>query len=395
MFILPTLYDIESVLRGFAYFSSRLCDRMNGRGIAGSIQYDTFCIEKVACMNNRPRTILMTAPITGDPIEEDIQERIQQISPDLRVEVYPPTVRVKDIPAEVWQNTEILFTFGALPDPNLAPHLRWVQLYSAGANHIFGHPLAQSDVIFTTASGVHSVIIAEYVITTILDWFHHFPVIQRWQQKGQWPSRQEQQTLFRAQELRGKTIGIVGYGSIGRETARLARAFGMRVVAQQQSDDRRDHGFIFPGIGDPEGTLPDRYYRPEQFHELLRDSDIVIAAVPLTRSTTRLFDDSAFRTMKSTAFFVNIARGEVCDEGALISALQEQRIAGAALDVFAREPLPADSPLWHLPNVFISPHISGLTTQYNQRALTIFAENLRRYLAGETLYNVVDKERQY
>src|SRR5579884_3710413 len=145
--------------------------------------HDTFYIEKVACMNNRPRTVLMTTPLTGDPLEGDIHERIQQILPELRVEIYPPTVKVKDIPAEVWQSTEILFTFGALPDPNQAPHLRWVQLYSAGANHIFGHPLAQSDVIFTTASGVHSVIIAEYVITTILDWFHNFPLIQRRQQK--------------------------------------------------------------------------------------------------------------------------------------------------------------------------------------------------------------------
>jgi phosphoglycerate dehydrogenase-like enzyme len=342
----------------------------------------------------RSRIVLITAPVT-DRVREDISERIQQISPDLRVEVYLPTTRVPDIPAEIWQNTEVLFTFNVLPDHQLAPHLHWVHLYSAGANHLFGHSLAQSDVIFTTSSGVHSIIIAEYVMATVLDWFHRFPLIQQWRQKGQWPSREEHHTLFRSEELRGKTIGIVGYGSIGRETARQARALGMRVIAQQQSEDHRDHGFVFPGIGDPEGTLPERYYRADQLHELLHDSDIVVAAVPLTRSTTRLFDDAAFRAMKSTAFFVNIARGEVCDEGALISALQEQRLAGAALDVFTREPLPADSPLWHLPNVFISPHVSGLTTQYDQRALTIFIENLRRYLAGETLYNVVDKERQY
>ncbi len=342
----------------------------------------------------KSRIVLITAPMT-DRMRGDISERIQQISPDLQVEVYPPATRVQDIPAEIWQNTEVIFTFNVLPDHQLAPHLHWVHLYSAGANHLFGHPLAQSDVIFTTSSGVHSIIIAEYVMATVLDWFHRFPLIQQWRQKGQWPSREEQQTLFRSEELRGKTIGIVGYGSIGRETARQARAFGMRVIAQQQSEDHRDHGFVFPDIGDPEGTLPERYYRADQLHELLHESDVVVAAVPLTRSTTRLFDDAAFRAMKSTAFFVNIARGEVCDEDALISALQEQRLAGAALDVFTKEPLPADSPLWRLPNVFISPHVSGLTTQYDQRALTIFIENLRRYLAGETLYNVVDKERQY
>jgi phosphoglycerate dehydrogenase-like enzyme len=344
--------------------------------------------------DNRSRIVLITVPIPG-PLEEDMYERIQQLSADLQVEIYPLTTRMEDIPAETWQQTEILCTFSNLPDPALAPHLRWVQFYSAGANHIFGHPLAQSDVIFTTASGVHAVVIAEYVIATVLDWFHRFPAIQQWQQTEQWLSIEERQTLFRAQELRGKTIGIVGYGSIGRETARLAHAFGMGILAQQQSDDHHDYGFIFPGTGDPAGTLPERYYRPDQLHELLSDSDVVVAAVPLTRSTTKLFDAAAFRAMKPTAFFVNIARGEVCDEDALIRVLQEQRIAGAALDVFAREPLPSDSPLWHLPNVFMSPHISGLITQYNQRVLTIFVENLRRYLAGEKLYNVVDKERQY
>ena len=339
---------------------------------------------------NRSRVIVVTVPVK-ETVKEDLRERLQQISPDLRVEMYPGG----NVPAEIWRSAEVLFTPGSLPEPEMIPHLRWVQLYSAGANHIFRHPLAQSAIMFTTSSGVHAVIIAEFVIASILGWFHHFPTILQWQQKGQWPPDQDRQVGMQAQELRGKTIGIVGYGSIGRETARLAQAFGMRVLAQQQSTDHHDHGFIFQGIGDPDGSIPEHFYISEQFHDLLSASDIVVVTVPLTSSTTRMFNEAAFQAMKSTAFFVNIARGEICDEAALIQALQERRIAGAALDVFVKEPLSADSPFWHLPNVFISPHVSGETTQYDERAFTIFEANVRRYLAGEPLYNEVDKEQQY
>ena len=124
---------------------------------------------------------------------------------------------------------------------------------------------------------------------------------------------------------------------------------------------------------------------------MLIESDVVIISVPLTPKTRGLFDDAAFQAMKSTAFLVNIARGGVCNESALVRALEERWIAGAALDVFHQEPLPSNHPLWHLPNVFLSPHSAGLTPQYDERAATIFEENLHRYLAGEPLYNVVDK----
>jgi phosphoglycerate dehydrogenase-like enzyme len=141
--------------------------------------------------------------------------------------------------------------------------------------------------------------------------------------------------------------------------------------------------------------LPNRYYTSDQLHEMLGESDIVVIAVPLTPQTRGMFDQAAFQAMKPTAFLVNIARGDVCNEASLIRALEDQQIAGAALDVFHQEPLPSDSLLWKLPNVFISPHITGLTPQYDERVAMIFEENLRRYLAGEPLYNVVDKSRGY
>jgi len=201
--------------------------------------------------------------------------------------------------------------------------------------------------------------------------------------------------VFVGEELRGKTISIVGYGSIGRQVARLAIAFGMRVLAMQRGTNHRDDGFLFPGIGDPEGYLPDRYYLPDQLHAMLSESDVVVIALPLTQKTRGLFNDSAFQVMKSSAFLVNIARGDICDESALVVALQEKQIAGAALDVFHQEPLSPDHPLWHFPNVFISPHTAGLTPHYDERAATIFEENLRRYLLGQPLFNVVDKIQGY
>jgi phosphoglycerate dehydrogenase-like enzyme len=332
------------------------------------------------------------------PIDEQWQKRLQdqvQTSKGLQI-VVQPARKVADIPADVWQRTEALLTLRALPTLEQAPNLRWVQLYSAGVNQILKQPLYQEkQVTFTTASGVHAVNIAEYVFTMLLAWYHRLPLILQNQQKKQWKGDEEGMRTLQIEELRGKTIGIVGYGSIGREVARMAKTFGMRVLALQRSEDHSDHGFLFPDIGDPDGTIPERYYDGSQLHDMLRESDVVVIGIPLTPQTTHLFNADAFDAMKSTAFLVNIARGEVCDQEALIHALQEQRIAGAALDVTDPEPLPADNPLWGLPNVFISPHISGLTPHYEERVLTIFIENLRRYLAGAPLYNMVDKEQQY
>lgn len=338
-----------------------------------------------------PRVVLITAPI-----EEQWLERLKSLSPDLQIEQWDNRPS-REIPASLWQVVEILYASFAtrLPTPEQVPQLRWVQLYSAGPDRVLDQPLFASKVIFTTASGVHAVNIAEYVFMMVLAWFHRLPRILEWRQGGQWPSNRERFPLFLPEELRGKTIGIVGYGSIGRQVARLAAAFGMRVLAMQRGSDHRDHGFQFPEIGDPEGTLPDRYYTPDQLHTILSESDIVVIAVPLTPQTHGLFDEAAFKAMKRSAFLVNIARGDICNESALIEALEKEEIAGAALDVFQEEPLPANHPLWRLPNAFISPHISGLTPYYNDRAAMIFEENLRRYLAGQPLYNVVDKQHGY
>lgn len=337
------------------------------------------------------RIMLITAPLGTHWLE-----RFQSIAPDFYVKQWQHQETGK-IPEKLWQNVEVLYTSFAtpLPTPEQAPHLHWVQLYSAGPDQILTHPLFASSTVFTTTSGIHALPIAEYVLAMTLAWFHRLPRIFEWQQRHAWPTATDRAPLFAGEEMRGKTIGIIGYGSIGREVARLATSFGMRVLATQRGTNHHDTGFALPNAGDPTGSIPAQFYTPDELDIMLPACDIVVIALPLTTRTRGMFDDAAFQAMKQTALLVNIARGDICNEGALIHALQEKRIAGAILDVFQQEPLPSEHPLWQLPNVFISPHCSSLTSHYEERAAQVCLENLQRYLAGEQLWNIVDKEQGY
>lgn len=202
--------------------------------------------------------------------------------------------------------------------------------------------------------------------------------------------------MFLSEELRGKTLGIVGYGSIARHAARIAKhGFAMRVLALSRGGARADRGYVEPGVGDPDGALPDAWFTRAQLRDLLAQSDFVLIGAPLTPETRRMIGEAELRAMKPTAFIVNIARGGVIDEAALIRALKENWIAGAGLDVFEHEPLPAESELWKLENALIAPHISGATPHYDDRAAELFCENLRRYLRGDALLNSVSRDAGY
>src|SRR5581483_10063201 len=241
------------------------------------------------------RSVLITAPLDAEK-----QRRIQGLFPDLRVQVWRGQ-EMGAVPDVLWQEVEILYTSFAtsLPAPAQVPRLRWVQLYSAGPDHILAHPLFSTGVTFTTTSGIHAVAIAEYVCTMMLAWFHRFPRFLQWQQRGMWPEHSERSALFMGEELRGKTLGIVGYGSIGRELARLATAFGMRVLAMQRSAEHRDPGFVLPGVGDPGGTLPARYYAPGELHAMVGECDVVVIAAPLTAQTRGMFNGATFQAMRA------------------------------------------------------------------------------------------------
>jgi len=318
-------------------------------------------------------------------------ERLRRASPELRV-------TGADAARADYAEVDVLYAGAPPRDLGQAPRLKWVQLHMAGVNALHDHPLYTTSAIpLTTTSGVHAATIAEYAITVLLALAHRVPRMVEWQARGEWPPDEQRWPLFVPAEVRGATLGIVGYGSIGRELARIARtAFGMTILAcKRDPSERADPGYCPPGTGDPEGRLPEAWLPPARLPELLERSDVVVMAAPLTPATRHMIGAPELARMKPTAYFINVGRGASVDEAALARALGERRIAGAAVDVFAEEPPPAGHPLYRVDNVILSPHVSGFLPSYDDRCAELFAENLRRYLAGAPLLNLVDRARGY
>jgi len=326
---------------------------------------------------------------------DELLDQLRAVSPRLQV-VQETCHNSQEVSAALAQHpsTEVLYTFHVPSDAlEVAPGLRWIQLHTAGADHLLQHAIMHTEVLVTTASGIHATPITEHVFAAILAHRRQVPLWLRCQQERKWPKGRW--CLYATPELRGSTLGIVGYGSIGREVGRIGQAFGMRVLALRRSAERAEQGYSVPGTGDPEGAVPERFYRPEALHQMLSECDYVVVALPSTPETYHAIGEAELGAMKPNAFLVNIARGAIVDEGALIRALQEGWIAGAGLDVFEQEPLPDDSPLWEMENVLLSPHIAGFSPRYDGRAVALFAQNLSRYLTSRPLLNLVDKSRGY
>ena len=312
-------------------------------------------------------------------------DRLRAISPRLVVAQHSAATPGA-VPPEILRRAEVIYTGEVFPDHALAPRLRWVQLDTSGADHVARTPVWRSDIALTTLNGVAPPTMAEYALMMMLAFAHHLPLMIAHQARADWPGDIERRRLFTPRELRGATVGIVGFGSIGRELGRIAHAIGMRVLALRRE----------PAVGQGDGLYePDGLYGPDGLAEMLPHCDYVVLIVPYTAATHHLIGRAALRSMKPAAVLVNMARGGVVEETALIEALRTGWIAGAALDVFEEEPLPADSPLWAMPNVVISPHVAGLTPHYLERVIELFGENLCRYLAEEPLLNRVQRERGY
>ena len=268
----------------------------------------------------------------------------------------------------------------------LAPRLRWLQFPGAGVDSLATTGLldVNSDVLVTTAAGVHAETISEYVFGSMLMFNRNWPQMVRLQDEHVW-ARSATWYHLGGRELAGQTLGIIGLGNIGRRIAQLGRAFGMRVLGTRRS-------IHYSGDQEPD---VDQSFPPEQLHELLRLSDYVVISVPLTRETVKLIGETELRIMRPNTYLVNIARGQVIDEQALISALREGWIAGAGLDVTEEEPLPSESPLYSMPNVILTPHISGNSAHYDTRLAALFADNLKRYRIGQQLQNRYEPSRGY
>ena len=324
-------------------------------------------------------------------------DRLRAVSAHLVVEQRSVKSRA-ELAAVLTSDTDILFS--TFPPVSLEPlpRLAWFQARSAGVNAIMGTPLwSSAKIAITSGSGVHGITIAEYTIGMMIALARDFLGFLDFQKRSCWPMVPKVHVeQFPGRELRGSTVLIIGYGSIGREIGRQCNALGLRVLAVKRDPSRlTDDGYVVPDTGDPACKIPEKIVGPAQLAEVLPEADYVVIASASTAENRHLLGQREFGLMRRDAFLINIARGDIVDESALILALQQRTIAGAALDVFEKEPLPADSPFWKLDNVIVSPHIAGITPRYDDHMAGLFAENLRRYLAGEPLLNLVDRERGY
>jgi phosphoglycerate dehydrogenase-like enzyme len=346
----------------------------------------------------------MTGKLTDNPntievlitlqLADELVQKLKDVSPRLTINLYPAQ-KPEEISAEVWARIEVLYTNRIIPSAEQSPKLRWIQFHWAGVDHALDAPiLRKSGLLATTLSGAAASQMAEYVVLMLLALGHRLPDLAAHQRRGEWP--RDRWERFLPKELRGSTVGIVGYGSIGRQIARVLQALGAKVVATKRNAmDPRDTGYSLAGIGDPEGDFLMRLYPPEALCSMLKECDFVVVTLPKTPATENMIAAEEISALKSTAFLVDVSRGGVVDHDALIPALKEYKIAGAALDVYPEEPLPPDNPLWKLPNVLLTPHISGNTASYNERAMALFAENLLRYINDLPLFNLIDLKQGY
>ncbi|MGB0034113.1 MAG: D-2-hydroxyacid dehydrogenase [Candidatus Acidiferrales bacterium] len=306
-------------------------------------------------------------------------ERIRQRWPEMRVVHLPNYDEIeRELP-----DTDIFVGFSIRPDQFAwARKIKWIHSTAAAVGQLMYPELRKSGIEVTNASGVHCTPIAEHILGTLIALSRRFPDCFRYQQQSRWAQQELWDAPVRPRELRGQTILFIGFGSIGREAAKLIRPLGVRIWAVTRS-----------GRGNAE--LAERILPPEKFHEVLPEADFVVLAAPETPETRQMIGAREFALMKSSAYFLNVARGALVDETALIATLEKRAIAGAALDVASEEPLPPESPLWKLDNAFITPHVSALTEHLWERQTNLLMENLERWFSGRELLNRVDLERGY
>ncbi len=330
------------------------------------------------------------------PIESEHVDRIRAV--DSRIEVLhdpdllprpryvsdhagSPTKRTPEQEArflEMLGRAEVVFDFpsGHFRDLEaVAPRLRWLQSTSAGIGQMVKRVgLDQTKITFTTASGVHARPLADFCLMAMLMFAKNYVWMDRDKKAKRWER-------YCGEELTGKTLAIVGVGRVGQEVARHGKRMDMRVTGMRRSSAP------VPDI--------DKLFDRAELHAMLREADFLVLAAPHTSETEGIIGEAELAVMKPTAVLINIGRGALVDEDALVRALQQKRLAGAALDVLREEPPPQDSPLWDMPNVIISPHSASTVTQENARITEIFCDNLRRYLSGQPLRNVLDKQKLY
>ncbi|HUM05652.1 MAG TPA: D-2-hydroxyacid dehydrogenase [Terriglobales bacterium] len=306
-------------------------------------------------------------------------QRLQKEFPKLNVAHLPDYSRVD---AEI-PDTDIAITWSIKPEQvHAAKKLRWIHSPAAAVHTLIIPEIVNGDVIITNSREVHGAVVAEHVIALVFALAKKIPEAIRLQQKHEWGQKRMWNELPRVREVAGATLGLIGLGAIGRTVAKIAKALGMRVIAAREHPEKGSEG-------------ADQIFGPTQLDEIFRQSDYVVLAAPMTESTRAIANSASIALMKPDACLINVGRGPLVDEEALAAALREKRIAGAAVDVFPKEPLDPQSPLWDVPNLLITPHTAALTDKIWERHYTLYSENLRRFLNGEELLGRVDKQKGY
>lgn len=308
-------------------------------------------------------------------------ERLQLQFPQIKVVNLPDYKRVD----EEIVDAEIVMAWSIRPQQIVAARrVRWIHSPAAAVNQLMFPEIVDSEIILTNAREVHGPVVAEHVIALIFALAKKIPDSVRLQYRHVWGQQILWDERPRIREVAGATLGLVGLGSIGRAVVKSAKALGMRVIAAREHPEKGSEGAdIVLGPG------------PARVDEVFRQSDYIVLAAPVTGSTNAIVSAERLALMKPDACLINVGRGALVDEAALAWALRERKIGGAALDVFPKEPLAADSPLWDVPNLLITPHTAALTDRLWERHYALFSENLRRYLAGEAVLAVVDKRIGY
>jgi phosphoglycerate dehydrogenase-like enzyme len=335
-------------------------------------------------------------------LEPELVERIRQVDPRLHVIYEPDLLRPPRYSADHtgqpverteeqesrWrrhlETADILFDFDVTHRddlPALAPNVRWIQATSSGIGQRvkrYGYDRNMPETIFTTARGVHAQPLAEYCLLSMLMWSKNLLHIQNEQRHKRWER-------YATTDLAGRCLGIVGVGAVGREVARVARAMRMFVIGVDQQ---------CAGV-EPSSLNVDELHPPAELHPVLKRVEFLVLSIPHTPETEKMIGEKELAILPKGAVLINIGRGPVVDEKALIEALSSGHLGHAFLDVFEEEPLPKESPLWDMPNVLVSPHSVSTSDRENGRITDLFCENLRRYLAGKELLNRLDTEKLY
>ncbi|HLX85200.1 MAG TPA: D-2-hydroxyacid dehydrogenase [Terriglobales bacterium] len=306
-------------------------------------------------------------------------DRLRSEFRELEIVHLPDNQRIDD---EI-VDSDVLMAWSIRPERIAAARkLRWIHSPAAAVNQLMFPEIVDSEIVVTNAREVHGPVVAEHVIALIFALAKKIPQSAILQHKHIWGQQilWDEQPLIR--EVAGATLGMVGLGSIGRAVVKSAKALGMRVIAVREHPEKGSEG-------------ADQVVPPAQIDEVFRQADYIVLAAPVTATTTAIANARRIALMKTTSCLINVGRGPLVDEPALMQALVDKKIGGSALDVFPQEPLPADSPLWSVPNLLLTPHTAALTDKLWDRHYKLFSDNVRRYLAGQTLLAVVDKRKGY